>query len=601
MPTDRPAKHWRIAPHDPGRIAALAQNAGVSAVVAQLLLSRGMDDPVQIRSFLDAQLTGLCDPELLPGATLAAERIAAAIAAGRKIVIYGDYDVDGMTGAAILVQCLRLLGATVSSYVPHRMDEGYGLNDEALRSLAGRGAELIITVDCGVASVAEAETARQLGLELIITDHHQFADTLPNAAAIVHPSLPGTAYPFPGLCGAGVAFKLAWALCQQASQAKRVGEPMKNFLLSAVGLAAMGTVADVVPLGFMNGCCENRILVRHGLVSLRERPPLGLAALMKITGLDQKRELSSEDIGFMLAPRLNAAGRLGQAALGVELLTTESPDRAQALAEYLHELNSSRESLERSVYLAANKQAQQFDPEGDAALVLADRGWHPGVIGIVAGRLVEKYHRPVVMIALDELGLKPGVGSARSVPGFALHQALAACSSHLVSHGGHAMAAGLKIAAENVDAFRADFCEYAAGAIEPEQRVAELRIDAESPLSALTETAVRQLELLAPFGNGNPRPVLAATDVELVEPPKKIGGGQRHLSLRVRQHGVSMRAVAFGGGEWAEELEAHRGPISLAFRPVINEFKGRRSVELQVCDWRPEPVGAVASLGAAAE
>lgn len=579
-------KEWRIAPHDPARIEALQRAAGVSAVVAQLLICRGIHDPRAAREFLDAKLSGLRDPLELAGTAAAVERISAGIAAGRKIVVYGDYDVDGMSGTALLVQCLRMLGADVSYYVPHRVDEGYGLNDDALTTLAGRGAQLVITVDCGIASVAQAHTARNLGLELIVTDHHQFGAELPAAAAIVHPGLPGAGYAFPGLCGAGVAFKLAWALCQHASQAKRVGERMKNFLLQAVGLAALGTVADVVPLGLMNGCCENRILVRHGLASLRERPPLGVAALMKITGLDQKPELSSEDIAFTLAPRLNAAGRLGQATLGVELLSTDSPDRAQALAEYLHELNSSRDSLERSIQLAASKQAQQFDLEHDAALVLSGRGWHPGVIGIVASRLVEKHHRPVVLIALDEAGLKPGIGSARSIPGFDLHQALAACSSRLLSHGGHAAAAGLKIDAEQIDAFRADFCEYAAATISQAQRVAELRIDAEVPLSALTLAAVEQLELLAPFGQGHPRPLLCTGEVTLSEPPKRIGSGERHLALRVSQHGVRMRAVAFGGGEWAEPLSELDGPIHLAFRPSINTYMGRRSVELQVCDWR---------------
>ncbi len=586
MPKPWRAKHWRIAPHDPARIAALERAAGVSAVVAQLLLCRGINDPRAAREFLDAKLSSLRDPAELPGVETAVARITAAIAAGRKIIVYGDYDLDGMSGTALLVQCLKLLGADAGYYVPHRIDEGYGLNDEALRTLHARGAQLVVTVDCGVASVGPAETARKLGLELVITDHHQLGPALPPAAAIVHPCLPGAAYAFPGLCGAGVAFKLAWALCQEASQAKRVGERMKNFLLQAVGLAALGTVADVVSLGFLGESCENRILVRHGLASLKDRPPLGIAALMKVTGLDQKPSLSSEDVAFTLAPRLNAAGRLGQATLGVELLTTDSPERAAALAEYLHELNASRDSLERSVYLAANKQAQQFDPERDAALVLAERGWHAGVIGIVASRLAEKYHRPVVMISLDELGLKPGMGSARSVPGFALHTALAACGGHLLSHGGHAAAAGLKIAPEAVEAFRSEFCEYAATMLTHASRTAELNVDAEVPLSALTLQAIEQVELLAPFGHGNPRPLMCASDVELSEPPKRIGSGQRHLSLRVSQHGVQMRGVAFGGGDWADALNEVGGPIHVVFRPTINEYKGRRSVELQVCDWR---------------
>ncbi|HQU41846.1 MAG TPA: single-stranded-DNA-specific exonuclease RecJ, partial [Pirellulales bacterium] len=508
------AKRWRIHSHSVERIAALERAAGVSAVVARLLICRGIEDPSAVRNFLEPKLTQLRDPGELPGIPAAAERIGRAIAGRERVTIYGDYDVDGMTGTSLLVECLRLLGGDVGYYVPHRIDEGYGLNHEALETLARQGTKLVVTVDCGIASVAEAETARRLGLDLIVTDHHEFAATLPEAAAIVHPRLPGTAYPFAGLSGAGVAFKLAWALCQQASGAKKVGEAMRNYLLSAVGLAALGTVADMVPL-----VDENRVLVQHGLASLKQRPGLGLAALMRLAQIDRKPALDSEDIGFVLAPRLNAAGRLGQAQLAVELLTTPSPERANALAEYLNELNGSRQSLERSIYLAANKLAQeQHDVERDAAFVLAERGWHAGVIGIVAGRLVEKFHRPVVLVALDDLGVKPGVGSARGVPGFNLHEALCGCSQHLVSHGGHAAAAGLKIEESRVDSFRDDFCEQVAAAITLEQRTAELTIDAEVSLGELTLGALNQIERLAPFGQHNPRPVLCASGVTLAGP-----------------------------------------------------------------------------------
>ena len=468
------AKRWRIHSHDPQRVAQLERSAGIPAVVAQLLLARGMADPQAAREFLDAKLSGLRDPELLPGAADAAQRLAAAIAAGRKICVYGDYDADGMTATAILLLALQTLGANATYYVPSRIDEGYGLNHEALRSLAASGVETVVTVDCGIASADEAETAREVGLELIVTDHHEFGPRLPEAVTLVHPRLPGTNYPFPGLAGAGVAFKVAWALCQQVAGAKRVGERMKQFLLQALGLAAIGTVADVVPL-----VDENRILVTHGLNSLREFPTLGLAELLRVTELREKARLSSEDIGFTIGPRLNAAGRLGQAQLAIELLTTNSAERAAALADYIHQLNDSRTSLERSIYLAANKQAtEQFDPENDAALVLAERGWHPGVIGIVAGRLAEKFHRPVILIAQDDVGVKPGIGSARGIPNFSLHAALAACGRHLISHGGHAAAAGLRIEDAQVEAFRQDFVELAATEIAQADLVAELFIDA---------------------------------------------------------------------------------------------------------------------------
>jgi single-stranded-DNA-specific exonuclease len=576
------AKQWRIAPHDPARIAALERAASLPAVVAQLLICRGIHDAQLAHDFLDARLSTLRDPAELPGADQAATLIVAAIKASRKIVIYGDYDVDGMSGTALLYCCLRMLGGDVSYYVPHRIDEGYGLHREALATIAARGARVVITVDCGATAQAEALYARELGLELIITDHHQLPDCLPEAAAIVHPAL-GSPTTFTGLCGAGVAFKLAWSVCQRASESSKVAPRMRTFLMEAIGLVALATVADVVPL-----IDENRVLVRHGLASLRERPGLGIAALMKLTGADQQPFLSSEDIAFKLAPRLNAAGRLGQAALGVELLTCDSPERASALAAYLHELNGSRESLERSVYLAANKQAlEQFDPENDAALVLAERGWHAGVIGIVASRLAEKFHRPVVLIALEALGAKPGVGSARSVPGFNLHRALAACGEHLLAHGGHEAAAGLKVDEARLEVFRAAFCEHAAGEITLAARTAELRIDAEVPFSALSSAAVQQMERLAPFGHHNPRPMLCTTGVTLCEPPKRIGGGERHLSLSLVQHGIQLRAVAFGCGDWAPVLTEQEGPIAVAFRPMINHFRGRKSVELQVCDWQP--------------
>ena len=585
-------KRWRIRPHDADRIISLERAAGVSPIVAQLLLGRGITDPVAVRSFIECKLSGLRDPELLPGLPEAADRIHAAVQQKRRIVIYGDYDADGMTATGILFSCLRLLGADVGYHVPNRLEEGYGLNDDALRKLAQHGASMIVSVDCGIGSIQQAETAREVGLELIITDHHQLADQLPAAAAIVHPGLPGGGYPFSGLCGAGVAFKLAWALCQKASRAKRVSPAMREFLLSAVGLAAIGTVADVVPL-----IDENRILVRHGLVSLRERPVPGIEALLKITGLDRKPQLGGEDIGFMLAPRLNAAGRLGQAQLGVELVTTQSAERAASLAEYIHQLNGNRDTLERSVYLAAHKQAkEQFDPAQDPALVLSGVDWHAGVIGIVAGRIAEKYHRPVVIVSWNALGTKPGVGSARSAGGLNLHKGLAACSDHLVSYGGHAQAAGLKIEESKLDVFRAGFCEYVASEMSEEDRVPELHIDAEATLGQMTLDTLRQIEQLAPFGNSNPRPVLCASGVELAGPPRRMGGGDRHLSARFRQYGRTLRAVAFGQGEAADQLAQIDGALDIAFRPVINEFNGRRSVEMHLVDWRASGIPAMTGL-----
>ena len=581
------AKRWHIRSHDPVSIAALQRAAGVPDVVAQLLICRGITDPSKARSFLEPKLTDLYDPETLPGCAAAARRIHAAVAARERIVIYGDYDVDGMSGTAILYLCLKLLGAEVSYYVPHRVDEGYGLNCEAVQSWGGGRAALMVTVDCGISGVEEAAVARQCGLDLIITDHHTIGSQLPDATAIVHPQLEGT-YPFTGLSGSGVAFKLAWAICQQASGAQKVSPRMRDFLVQAVGLAALGTVADVVPL-----VDENRVLVHHGLASLAQCPTLGLATLMKIakvepkTNGEGKKRLDSEDIGFAIAPRLNAAGRLAQAQLGVELLVTDRPDRALELAQYIDQLNGSRQTLERSMQIAAKKQIEErFNEADDPAFVLAERGWHAGVIGIVAGRMAEKYHRPVVLVALDAMGNRPGIGSARSVPGFDLHAALEACDECLLAHGGHAAAAGLKIDEERIDDFRAAFCEVASAEISQQQRVADLLIDAEFPLSAFTTKTVGQIERLAPFGQHNARPLLCASGATLEGLPKTIGAGGRHLSLRLSQHGVSLRAVAFGQAEWAEPMMALNRPFDIAFRPVINSFQGRHNVELHLVDWR---------------
>lgn len=582
-------KKWRIFSHDSAKVALIERSAGVPPIVAQLLIQRGVTDPAVIRTFLDAKLTGLRDPDLLPGAAEAADLVLRAVRAGKKIVVYGDYDCDGITATAILLGCLKLVGADATYYVPNRLEEGYGLNADALRTIAERGGQLVITVDCGVASVAEAEVARELGLELIITDHHEFGPELPHAL-IVHPRLPGGNYPFAGLCGAGVAFKLAWAICQRFAESKKVTEPMRNYLMSAVGLAALGTVADVVPL-----VDENRLIVKHGLLSLKQQPPVGLAALMTAAKLNEKERLASEDIAFTLAPRINAAGRFGQAQLAVELLTTDNPTRAQQLADYINELNRSRDSLERSIQLAASKQVKElYDPEHDSALVLAGSDWHVGVIGLVAGRIAEKHHLPVVILSLDPNGAKPATGSARSPNGLHLHEALGACSEFLLGFGGHAAAAGLRIEPEKIDAFRNAFVEHAATSTPVGGRRGELRIDAEGPFSQLTVQIVNQIDALAPFGCGNPRPVLCATGVTLAEPPKKMGGGEKHLALKLRQHGSVIRCVGFGFGEAADELAQLNQPLDIAYRPMINNFAGRQSVELHLVDWRPSTIATTA-------
>jgi single-stranded-DNA-specific exonuclease len=578
------AKRWRIRPLDTGRVHDLARRADVPFVVAQLLVGRGVTDPAEVRQFLEAKLTSLYDPDDLPGVPEAAERLLAAIRDKRKIAVYGDYDVDGITGTALLSAALRLLGADCIYHVPNRLEDGYGLNAEALTRLHERGVHTIVTVDCGVTAVEEADLARRLGLELIITDHHTPGLQLPAADCLVHPGLPGRPYGFPQLCGAGVALKLAWSLCRLASGSAKVTDRMRDFLLQAVGMAALGTVADVVPL-----VSENRVLVRHGLTSLVAHPSVGIAALLDAAGLGDKKRLSGEDLAFTLAPRLNAAGRFGEARLAVELLETTNRERAADLARHLNDVNQARQTLEARLVKEARAQAEeQYDPVADPALVLADRGWHKGVIGIVAGRLAEIFHRPTIVVALDKLGQSPGTGSARSVPGLDLFAVLDGCRHHLVKCGGHAAAAGLMIAEESLPAFRAEFCERVAECWSETDRTAEIFIDGEAPLSAFSLKVLEQIEQMAPFGAGNPRPLWCCSGVKLASPPKTMGSSGRHCDFRFDHCGTVLRAVAFGRPEWIEEMNAvGTGTVDIAFRPEINEFRGRRNVELKLVDWRP--------------
>ncbi len=573
---------WSVQQHDAELIQSIEQTCRVSPVVAQILAVRGLTHPNEVSSFFDLKMTGLRNPAELPGVQAAVDHIFTAIQQQQKIVVYGDYDCDGMTATAILYQCISRLGGNVTYFVPSRLDDGYGLGRDALTKLKDRGADFVVTVDCGITSVAEAVYAKELGLTMVITDHHVAKGELPDVAAIVHPALPGTNYAFADLCGAGVAFKLAWALCQRYHGSEKLPPPLRNFLFSAISLAAIGTVADVVPL-----LGENRIIVNHGLNLLRDFANPGLKHLLQLAKLNDKPRLDAEDIAFMIGPRLNAAGRLGQAQLGVELLTVESDDRGKALADYIEQLNKSRDSLDRSMLRSANKMLKdQFDVSMEPGIVLASSDWHVGVIGIVAGRLAEKYHRPTVMISVDKLGQKPATGSARSACGVDLLQAVAGCSEHLIKFGGHRAAAGLSIDPNKIDEFREAFCHQITLQTSHSEMIPELDIDAEARLSQLTIRTLNELEKLAPFGQGNPRPVMCASNVKLAREPKTMGKEDRHLDLQLMQQDVKLRAVGFGKGEWIQELADTGGHYDFAFKPVINEFNGRRKVELHLIDFR---------------
>ena len=567
---------WEVAEPWDGA-AELARSLRTGTLIAQLLHNRGIDDADDARTYLAPKLTDLHDPETLSGAVEAAEAILATVRAKRKIVLYGDYDVDGMTGVAILYRGLQRLGAEVDYYIPHRIDEGYGLNLSAIETIAAGGAELVITVDCGIRAIDCAARAAELGLKLIVTDHHSPGDALPTAAAIVHPAL-GSGYPNAHLCGAGVALKLAWQLCRAASGATRVTDELKAFLLDATCMAALGTVADVVPL-----IGENRALVMHGLRNLPATTHPGLRALMAESSLTG-RSVGAYDVGFRLAPRLNAAGRMGHAREAAELLIRADQIDCRAPARALSRQNTERQKIERALTAEAGEMvvARGLDGDDSRAIVLAKQGWHAGVIGIVASRLVGRFHRPAVLICLDGAA---GRGSARSIPGYSIAEAFTACSEHLISHGGHAMAAGLTIDADRVDAFAEALASHARERITAEMLTPVLPIDAEVNLADLSVPIVQQIESMAPFGAGNAPVMLAVRDATIHAAPKRMGARGDTLSLLLSAGRTRVRCVGFGMGNLVDRLPGVR-TVHVAGEPSINRYAGRVSAEMMLKDVR---------------
>jgi single-stranded-DNA-specific exonuclease len=560
-----------ISPYEFAAAERLSARLGCSHVLAQVLVRRGLGEPAAARAFLEAAEAHPL--EAWPGLAAVAGRILAHVGRSR-ITVHGDYDVDGVCSTAILVRALRTLGADVDWYLPSRIDDGYGLARATVERLAARGTGLLITVDCAVTAVEEVALARSLGLDVVVTDHHSpRADGALPEAPLVHPRLNG--YPCPDLCAAGVAFKLAGALLAGAGEDPALAD-------EDLDLVALATVADVVPL-----LGENRRLVRAGLRALSGTRKVGLRALMDVARVDPSG-VDEAAIGFRLGPRLNAAGRLHRADAGLELLLTGDAGRASAVAAELDAVNAERRDVETRIRFEAEALVSEH-PDGNA-LVLASEGWHPGVIGIVASRIAERHHRPAILIALEG---DEGAGSGRSIPAFDLLGGLHAGASHLLRYGGHRAAAGLTIARDSVDAFRAAFLAHAADVLAPADLVPEVRVDAVAPGDGLSLDLAEELQRLAPFGAGNP-PVSLLVPAAQFSDPRALGEG-RHVAFTLNAGGARSRCVAFGGGG---SLPVEAGePADAAVRLEIDRWNGAVSPRLVLRQARPCRPGAIDVLG----
>ncbi len=569
-------KRWVFSPPNRPLQTEIASKLKISPLLAQVLVNRGIVDVASARSFLQPQIAALGDPSLLPDIEKASIRINEAVRAGESIVIYGDYDVDGLSATALMYRCLKLLGAQVSYYIPERLEEGYGLNADAIQKLSEGGADVILTVDCGINACREADIARACGIDLIITDHHRPGQEIPNAFAVVNPKLHASHHIFRDLSGVGIAFKLAWAIGQSLSPQKKVSPEFKDFLLSAVGLVALGTIADVVPL-----VGENRIVTKYGLSALQHTEIPGLRALLDIADLSRIK-LDAFHVGYRLGPRLNAPGRIGKAGIVVELLTTTCKERAAEIANFLERENKRRQEIQVDIMASARKKVMhELNLDETTAIVLADQAWHPGIVGIIASKIVEEFNRPTVMIAVAD---DVGHGSARSIPSFHILEALESCRNKLLSVGGHAQAAGLKIRPDNINEFRDMLNRATSQKLCKTDLVRVLNLDAEITLSMLSKAVVTELARLSPHGEGNPIPLFAATNVKVVGQPRRIGTKGQHLSFYVRQGEVAIRAVAFGMGEQIDRLRQNGRTCSLAFTVKINTWMDSEQLELEVKD-----------------
>ena len=562
---------WNLRPSGPAGSRAELEQAGLPPLCAAVLCARGVDTAPAASAFLAHGPDLLHDPFLLQDMEKAVERISRAIREQETLAVYGDYDVDGITATCLLTQFLRTLGGQVVSYIPDRTEEGYGLNNHAIDALARQGVTLIVTVDCGITAAQEVEYARALGVDVVITDHHQCKEVLPQAVAVVDPRRPDCSYPFPDLAGVGVALKLALALTAPAQR--------PQVLLDYGELAAIGTVADVM---LLQG--ENRALVHLGLERLADCSRPGLQALLREAGCPRGQVPTTVTIGYGLAPRINAAGRMEQAGTALELLLTQDPQRGQELAQELCQLNRLRQAIELEIFQHCDQLLTHTPALSAPVIVLAGEGWHQGVIGIVASRLAEKYACPAFMISLD--GDK-GKGSCRSFGGFNLFGALERCAPLLDSYGGHELAAGFSIRRDNIPAFRAALCQLVEEFAGHQPMESSLDVDCEIPHCSLLSTQdVESLSLLEPFGSGNPKPVFLLRSVCVLS-HTDVGGG-RHLKLKLRRDGVVMDAIFFSANTAACGIENGQR-LDIAFTLQINQFRGNRTVQLQLCDLRPAP------------
>lgn len=556
-------------------VAALKGELDLPPAFARLLRRRGFTDAESADRFLRPSLDHLGDPFALAGVTVAVERIERAIASREHMLVHGDYDVDGTTATALLVRVLRDLGADVDYFIPHRMEDGYGLSNRAIDAAVEQGVSLILTADCGIGAAEPVRHAKARGVDVIVTDHHELSATMPDAVSVINPKRPDCQYGFDAFAGVGVAFKLLQALVAHRGVAER------RVLEDNLDLVALGTIADVVPL-----VGENRVLATLGLAHLARSQKLGVRALIASAGLEG-RVIDSMHVAFSLAPRINAAGRLGDSKSSVQLFLSSDEDESRQLAQALERTNLARRRLDERILDEANEMLNEhsMDESRPEPIVLWSETWHSGVLGIVASKLVERFRLPTFLIALDE---GEGRGSGRSVPGFDLVATLAECAAHLDTWGGHKYAAGLSLHSDRIEKFAEAFRRAGAAALAPLDRRPVLAIEEVLSFDSVTRGLADLCERLAPFGYENEEPVYAATGLQLADAPSRLGEHGQHLRILAYQDGLTQECIGFGMGEHADDISRPGQRFSMAFVPTVNRHRGRESVQLKIRDLKPD-------------